>query len=327
MKISVVIPVLNGAADGVDALLRSLREQTVPAEVLVVDSGSSDGTPELIRRDFPEVKLLEIPNREFQHGRTRNWAARQTNGELIVFTVQDAVPANERWLESLTAPFADPLVVAAHGPQIPRRGCNPTVARDIEETYRAIESVSPSTIHHLAPGSEQERAYRAGGHERDLLRFYSDVNSCLRRNYWVDHPYPEVDYAEDQLFGQQVLENGFKKAYVPAAGVIHSHDYPLLKLFGRTFDDYRGLDRVFGGTPQLKLWKLLPGAARAAWRDIRYVSGRPNYRMAQKLYWSHWVCWANVFKRAGIYLGSRHRRVPAWAEALVSLEMRRRRAT
>ncbi len=59
MQPAIYIPNFNNR-DRLDVLLLSLREQTRPVDVVVVDNGSTDGSQELLRRDFPEVTLLEL---------------------------------------------------------------------------------------------------------------------------------------------------------------------------------------------------------------------------------------------------------------------------
>ena len=98
--ISVVIPVKDGGADLVrclDAIGRQVVESEV--EVVVVDSGSRDGSAELARSRGARVH--EIPASEFGHGRTRNLGAELAQGEILVFTSQDAFAADETWLATL----------------------------------------------------------------------------------------------------------------------------------------------------------------------------------------------------------------------------------
>ena len=63
----------------------------------VVDSGSTDGTWELLRgsrRSFPvPVALERIRQVEFDHGDTRNLLAARSRGDLLVFLTQDAIPS------------------------------------------------------------------------------------------------------------------------------------------------------------------------------------------------------------------------------------------
>lgn len=68
---------------------------------------------------------------------------------------------------------------------------------------------------------------------RQFLHFYSDNNSCLRRSVWERHPYPEIDYGEDQLWANKIITAGYAKLYAPKSVVYHSHDYDEIQTFAR----------------------------------------------------------------------------------------------
>ena len=93
MRASVLIPVKNGGSLLAEVLDAVLAQQTPwPFEVLVIDSGSSDGSVEIARSRG--VDVTTIPPQEFSHGGTRNLLARRSRGEFLVFLTQDAKPAS-----------------------------------------------------------------------------------------------------------------------------------------------------------------------------------------------------------------------------------------
>ena len=69
---------------------------------------------------------------------------------------------------------------------------------------------------------------------KGILRFYSDNNSCLRKSVWKKIPYRRVQYGEDQIWGNDVINDGYQKVYVPTAIVKHSHDYEPEDLYERS---------------------------------------------------------------------------------------------
>ena len=88
--------------------LDALRRQTVRDAMLVwvVDNASSDGSRELLARDYPEVRVLANPdNRGFAGG--NNTALREVTTPFAVLLNNDATPEPD-WLERLLAPFDGP---------------------------------------------------------------------------------------------------------------------------------------------------------------------------------------------------------------------------
>src|SRR5262245_5302983 len=122
---SVVIPTLNGGALFERALDKLLAQKTDFAfDVTVIDSGSHDGTVAMVRKR--PVRLLEIPQAEFNHGATRDRAIAATGGDYIALTVQDAEPFDEHWLAGLVRAIQEvPDAAGAYSRQIPRPGLNP----------------------------------------------------------------------------------------------------------------------------------------------------------------------------------------------------------
>ncbi|MFZ1500885.1 MAG: glycosyltransferase family A protein, partial [Giesbergeria sp.] len=106
----------NGGALLGDVLAAVQAQRTPwPCEVIVVDSGSTDGSVELVRARG--VRCETIAPEAFGHGRTRNQLAALSTGEFLVFITQDARPASPEWLAHLVeACDAEPDVAGAFGP-------------------------------------------------------------------------------------------------------------------------------------------------------------------------------------------------------------------
>ena len=104
--VTVAIPVRNGAAV-LDRTLEAVRAQRLDGgraiELIVCDSGSADGSVEIARRHGAE--LFAIAPETFSHGGTRNLLMERASGAHVAFLTQDAVPADERWLQRLLDGF------------------------------------------------------------------------------------------------------------------------------------------------------------------------------------------------------------------------------
>jgi rhamnosyltransferase len=226
------------------------------------------------------VRLHRIPNSEFQHGRTRNLAAQLANGEFVVYLTHDAVPIGDRWLAEMLAPFAiSDDVVAVVGKQVPRPRCFPLLKYEIRGVFAGLGVDSGVTLYQRAIDSVDESQIPG-------LGFYSDVNSAARRSVLTgDLPYREVPYAEDQLFGQDVIRAGLIKAYAPLGAVEHSNDLTLAEYGKRIFDETVGLRRIGFEIPPMSRsvqWRL---TLRGIVGDSLRIMRDRDFRIRRRLYW------------------------------------------
>lgn len=116
--VSVVLPTCDRRAQ-TTRCVESLRAQSLGAiEILVVDDGSADGTPEAIEslaatHDDRRVRVLRN-GRNLGANASRNRGVAESRGRLVAFLDSDCV-ADPDWLERLIAPFEDPSVGAVSG--------------------------------------------------------------------------------------------------------------------------------------------------------------------------------------------------------------------
>ncbi len=313
--VTVAIPVRNGGAL-LDATLNALARQTVEHELLVCDSGSSDGSAELARARG--ARVLEIPAASFSHGGTRNLLMDTARGTHVALLTQDSEPADEHWLERLLeAMHAAADVALAYGPYRPRPDAPVPVRLELE---RWFSSLSPEGSVQIERLTEHERSLPA----IDFVGrrgFFSDANACVARAAWERVPFREVPYAEDRVLAIDMLRAGYAKAFVPAAPTIHSHSYTHAEQLRRSFDEWRGLSEVYGWREPVSPAHLLSqlrgelGHARA--ELIAEGVGSRERRRALAAVASH-----HVASRTGALLGSRAEKLPARARRKLSLEGR-----
>lgn len=87
-----VIIVTYNAGPWIDKCFGSLMNSICPVRVLVVDNGSTDGTPELIRSRFPSVEVV-VSSRNLGFGQANNYAinlALNSGAEYLMLLNQDA---------------------------------------------------------------------------------------------------------------------------------------------------------------------------------------------------------------------------------------------
>lgn len=304
LKASVVIPMKNPGAVFREVLAAVCRQQTsFDYDVLVVDSGSTDGSVEFVQAfGDPRVRLIQIKPTEFGHGKTRNLAVGSTQGEYAVVITHDALPVDDHWLQSmvLTAD-ADPRIAGVFGRHIAYPSASPYTKRDLEAHFAnfAAEPVVELT----------DRArYDRDESYRQRLHFFSDNNALLRRSVWQAHPYPDVDFAEDQIWAKHVVEAGWKKAYCAQAAVYHSHDYPLIEKLQRSFDESYALYRLFGYVLSRSIPHMLKSWVGHTINDLRYARRTGMHRTHLSVVLKTPL--DNLARALGHYLGSRADKLP-----------------
>jgi glycosyltransferase involved in cell wall biosynthesis len=114
-------------------------------DVLVIDSGSSDETVDIVKSfETKKVRLQQIPNGEFQHGRTRNLGIASTEGAYIALLTQDALPSDRHWLAKLIGGFAlSPHVAGVIGRHIAYPEHGSFLARDLNEMFDRFADYGP----------------------------------------------------------------------------------------------------------------------------------------------------------------------------------------
>jgi O-antigen biosynthesis protein len=298
--VSVVIPVKNGGPL-LGRALEAARAQG-DLELIVIDSGSRDGSQEVARA--AGATLIEIEPHEFGHGRTRNLGAERSSGDLIAFLTQDAVPA-EGWLDALRESFelAD-RVGAAYGPHLPQADTSPMIARELTEFFATF---APNGVPVVQRSGDPE--------------FLSNVNACYSRACWAEIRFAEVDYAEDQAFGRAMLAAGWAKVYHPGAAVYHAHDYGPVEFMRRYFDEYRGLRETIGHVEPISARGLAGTVRRQVGGDRRWMREQ-GWGAGERARWTARSIAHHAGRGVFSALGSRAERLPVRVERGISLEGR-----
>jgi glycosyltransferase involved in cell wall biosynthesis len=320
--VTVAIPTLN-AGSQFAATLAMVRAQRCDHEVelLVCDSGSSDETLEIARAHGATV--IEITREQFSHGTTRNLMMQKARGGHVAFLTQDAEPAGRGWLAQLLEGFmAAPDVGLVFGPYLPRDDASPWVARELSAWFHSFTNGSGQPrVDSLAPDARDQPARAFLGH----VGFFSDANGCVARPAWERVPFRPVDYAEDHLLAQEMLRAGFAKVYVPAAAVIHSHEYSPWEWLRRSFDEARAVRQIYGLVPGASAAEALRAIRGGVSADRRWLldgsAGAPGRRELLVALLGSAI--HHLARGAGTVLGANATRLPAPLSSKLSLEGRR----
>jgi rhamnosyltransferase len=290
-RVTVAILTWNGERY-LDDILLALERQRFDreVEVLVLDSGSTDRTLDIVAA-HPTVRLHEIPNSEFGHGRTRNLAAELASGDVVAYLTHDAVPADENWLAEITAPFDDDeRISAVVGRQVARPDAPPVLKYDIQ---RVFDRLGPE--HALTVVWDTGRPMSDS--EIGAATFYSDANSAARRSVLLGPvPYRDVDYAEDQALGRDLFARGHRRAYAARAVVEHSNDTTLGTFGSRIAADLLGLRRLGVEVAPISRLGAFKQFVKWSTADAAMILLDSDYGPARTLYWLVVNPWFHVAK-------------------------------
>ncbi|MBA4149814.1 MAG: glycosyltransferase [Verrucomicrobia bacterium] len=282
----------------ISIILRSYNEawalrETLPAlraqdyanwELIVIDSGSTDGSVELIK-DFKPRIFEQITPSQYVAPRIMNRGVQLAQSNSCIFLNADATPQGTNWLRDLAKPLLSPGTAAVFGRQIPRLNCQAVYACDYDRCF----------------GNNRESA--------NWDHFFSMVSSGIRKDVWCQRGFNEkLQYAEDDEWTRWAKSQGYQVVYVPESIVMHSHNYTAAQAYKRSFGDARALAACWEGDPShfnfnrtvlfgcvsdLKKdlqfcasqgrWLELPHAARIRWTQRRgkldgFRSGWNDYR-------------------------------------------------
>lgn len=307
-SVSVIIPVKNGLPhfrEVCEAL--ATQEYDAPWEVICIDSGSTDGSKKIaLDHGF---RVHEIRPETFGHGRTRNVGAEMSTADYVAFLTHDAIPNDTEWLAKLVQPMRnDDRVAGVFSRHIAHSDADPFVTWELEQHFQGLAKYPVVEITDRA-------AYDTNVGLQQVYHFYSDNASALRKSVWTDIPYPDVQFAEDQIWAKTVVEAGYRKAFAQDSVVRHSHAFGAWETLQRSFDESRAFNRLFG-------YKLSP-----SWRHVFRSTGFLFKRDARNAWAQGWWkshpgttlsrCGAALTRPLGHYLGHRPG-LPSWFEKRLS---------
>lgn len=269
MRASIVIRTLNEARYLPD-LLGGIRRQVLDgleAETVVIDSGSTDGTLDIVREHG--CVLTHIRREEFSFGRSLNRGCEAASGDILVFISGHCVPTDEHWLQRLCAPIAKGRVDYSYGRQV-----GGPESRFSE--HRIFAKYYP----------QQSRLPQNGF-------FCNNANSALSRTAWQAQRFDEeLTGLEDMELAKRLCSAGGKVGYVADACVYHYHQeswaqvkrrfereaIALQKIMPQIHVGLRDTARYIGSSIIHDL-----GAARREGRAAQLFGEILRYRVAQYL--------------------------------------------
>ncbi len=249
--VSIIIPHLNGRHH-LPNCLTSLRQQTwADFEILLVDNGSTDGTQDYVRQQFPEVKLLELGhNRGFTGACNAGWQA--ASGEYVILLNNDT-EVDPNWLAEIVSAFQrhpDVGIVASKMLLFDRRDHFHTAG-----DFYQLDGI---------PGNRGVWQQDVGQYDTEEEVFGACGGSSAYRRQLLD----EIGFLDDDFFfscedvdvSWRAHLAGWKVLYVPTAVVYHKLKATGGDVTGSYYDGRNFLYLIWKNYPSSllrKYWRLI----------------------------------------------------------------------
>lgn len=289
MKYSIVIPTFNGGQLWKlvsKAIYELVQSESKPPEVIIIDSSSTDDTVDVARNYG--FKIYSIEKKDFNHGATRNYGAKLTASDIIIFLTQDAIPQASSF-SKIKSIFENSNIALAYGRQLPHdnAGIIAIHARQFNYPPKSyIRNIHDSSSHGIKTVfiSNSFSAYRADIFKK-LGGFPQNVILC-----------------EDMFYAANAVSKGYEIAYVSEACVKHSHNYSAVEEFRRYFD--------IGVFHQSNPWILKKfGSIKGEGKkfilsEINYIAKTRSYRLIINVFIN------SLCKYTGFILGKYNKHIP-----------------
>lgn len=201
MKASIIIRTYNEARHLPD-LLRGVQSQVAPGmenEIIVVDSGSTDGTLDIAKRFH--CRIEHIRKEDFSFGRSLNIGCAAASGDALVMISGHCIPANDGWLARIVEPLADGRVALVYGCQRGNHDSRFSECRIFEKYFPGVSQIPQEGF------------------------FCNNANLALLRSVWQQNPFDEdLTGLEDMRLAKQLVSKGMAIGYVAEAAVYHLHE-------------------------------------------------------------------------------------------------------
>jgi len=235
-----------------------------------------------------KVEVIHLGKSEFDHGGTRDKAARKAETDIILYMTQDVSLSDEKVFSEMMKFFNRQGVKAVYARQLPQKDC-----KTIESYTRSFNYPEKSQIKSAADIDKLGiKAYFCSNvcaaYERET---YLKLGGFIRKTI----------FNEDMIYAAKLIKAGYRVAYAAKARVIHSHNYSNLEQLRRNFDvavsQVENPEAFAGVKSEGEGIKLVKQTAKYLWQ-----SRKPWLIPALVL--------TSACKYLGYYLGKHYRMLP-----------------
>ena len=272
--ISVIIRTLN-EINFLPCLIQSIRDQEIEnalVKVVIVDSGSTDGTLEYARLKADRVVTIE--KSKFTFGRSINLGISSVISKYTVLISGHCIPVDKFWLENLLQPMRDNGASAAYGRQIA-----PNSGRYSESRIFNVQYPISDTFPDLDPK-------------------FNNANSAFKSDLGAEFKFNEdLPGLEDLDFAFRLIESGHTIAYVSSAQVVHHHSESWQRIQKRFERESRALSLI-RPLANPSLYAIFRGFYLSCSRDLRSLNCKGLLREFKSILFYRSAQFIGIFRGA-----------------------------
>lgn len=245
-KVSIVIRCLN-EEKYIGRLLAGISEQDYEnIEIVVVDSGSTDSTLDIVSK-YP-CTLVQIKPQDFSFGYALNVGCEAASGSILLFASAHVYPLYKDWVSLMVKPFTlDEKIDLVYGKQEGDERTRYSEHRIFEKWFPA-----QSTMNQDHP-------------------FCNNANCAVRKSAWQKRPYDEtLTGLEDLAWAKGAQEEGRRIAYQADASIAHIHEEKWKSVYNRYRREAIAL-RLIMKHETFNFLTFLQLLSKNVWSDLRHA--------------------------------------------------------
>jgi glycosyltransferase involved in cell wall biosynthesis len=223
---SVIIRTYNEAMS-LPSLLESLKSKTdsVNVELIFIDSMSTDGTIELIKRKIKmDCVIIQIEKADFNFGLTCDLGITLSKARFCFLLSAHAIVDNEslNLCSAIDIIKKNSNIAGVYFRQIPNNRVG----------YSLVEEAS---LKH----SFKKVGFEVSAGQKFVT--FSNAASLINRDIWQIHQFGDKEASEDSIWASMLCKIGYTIVYFPSIIIQHSHNEDVNEFYRRLYINYKQL--------------------------------------------------------------------------------------
>ena len=214
--VSIVIRTFNEALN-LKKLLNILNKQTIKHEIIVVDSGSTDKTLEVAKKNNCKVLICN----PFTYGKALNLGIKEAKSKYVCLLSAHCFPTTKKYLENMLNDFDHHMIAGVYSKQLPTKNANILDKRNLSIIFR------------------NEKLHQ----RKDS--FFNNASSMIRKDVWDMVKFDEnLNAFEDINWSMQVQKMNYTIVYEPSSAVYHYHNERNTKTISRYENEWSSYKEI-----------------------------------------------------------------------------------